>query len=108
MSFDFSGFFKILELVAPSVAAAAGVPPFLVPLVAHGIQIAEKATESNPTITGADKKAIALDAVATGIAGINAVKPGTVDPNVTAVVDEGIDAVVGAINAVQKKPIKVN
>lgn len=108
MNFNLSAFLKVAELVAGPALMAFGVPPILVPLAVHGIQLAESSTTSDGTPkSGAEKKAIALDAVATGIAGINAVKPGSVDPDMVKVVDEGIDAAVGAIHAVQKKPISV-
>jgi hypothetical protein len=103
MGFNFRSFLKVAELVAGPALAAAGVPPLLIPIAIHGIQLAE----SRPG-TGAEKKAVALDAVQTAITGINAVKPNTVDPNVVSIVDEGIDAAVGAVNAVAKRPISVS
>src|SRR5258706_14523508 len=104
MGFDWKVFAKVAEEVAPLALLAAGVPPGVIPLVVHGIQIAERVGGS-----GADKKATALDAVATGIAAVNAATgKQTIDPAVTSVVDEGIDAAVGAVNAYQKKPISVS
>lgn len=104
MGFDWKAFAKVAEIVAPAALAAAGVPVGVIPLAVHGIQIAEQVGGGS-----ADKKATALDAVATGIAAVNAATgKQTIDPAVTSVVDEGIDAAVGAINAVQKKPITVS
>ena len=91
-------FLSVLKAIAGPILQLSGVPPQLAPLVQHGIELAE----SHPG-TGAEKKAIALDAVATGVAGVNAVKPGTIDgAAVTAVVDQGIDMVVGTVNLLTK------
>ena len=103
MGFDFHKFLKLAEIMAPIALASAGVPAGLIPLVTHGIQLAE----SHPG-TGAEKKALALDAVTTGLAAVNAVKPGAVDPDIVKVVDEGIDTAIGAINAAKHLPIVVS
>ncbi|SRR5258708_6861094 len=104
MGFNWRVFADVAKEVAPLALAAAGVPVGVIPLVVHGISIAEQVGGSS-----ADKKATALDAVATGIAAVNAATgKQTIDPAITSVVDEGIDAAVGAINAAQKKPISVS
>lgn len=100
MKFSLGMFVKTLEMIGPVVLLASGVPPALIPLVVHGMQLAESKPQS-----GAEKKAVALDAVATGIAGINVVKPGAVDPNITGVVSTGIDTVIGTIKAIHREPI---
>lgn len=106
MGFDLKGFLRVAGFVAGPVLTAVGVPAPVVPLVIHGIQVAENATNGDGSPkTGAEKKAIALDAVQTGIAAVNAVKPNSIDPDVIKVVDNGIDTTVGVINAIQKKPI---
>jgi hypothetical protein len=109
MGFNLGAFLKIAELVAGPALAAAGVPPALIPIVMHGITIAESAAnpDGSPK-SGAEKKAIALDAVETGIAGINAVKPGAVDPEVVHLVSGGIDTTVGVINVIKSNGHAVN
>ena len=104
MSFNLSAFAKLSELFAPIILAAAGKPE-LAPLVVHGIQIAEVAGASGDK-TGADKKAIAMDAVQTGLEAVNAARPGTVNVDQLAVVvSNGIDETVAAINAAKNIPI---
>jgi hypothetical protein len=104
MGFDWKAFAKLAEIIGPAALAAAGVPPAVIPLAVHGIQLAEKVGGG-----GVDKKATALDAVNTGIAAVNAASgKQVIDPAVVDVVDEGIDAAVGAINAAKKQPIKVS
>lgn len=105
MGFSWAAFAKITELVAPIALQAAGVPVGLVPLVVHGIQLAENTANGIPK-TGAEKKAIALDAVVTGLNGVNAAKPGTVNVDeLTSVVSNGIDVAVSAVNAAKDIPI---
>jgi hypothetical protein len=105
MSFSWSAFAKVAELVGPLALTAAGVPAGVIPLVVHGIQIAEAASDSGPK-TGADKKAIAMDAVQTGLNAVNAVKPGTLDvPQLAVVVGNGIDETVAAIKAAKNIPM---
>lgn len=99
MGFNWRAFEKVAELVAGPILVASGVPPSLVPLVVHGIQIAEASTNGDPK-TGAEKKAIAMDAVQTGLSAINSAKPGTVDTaTLTDVVSSGIDVAIKAIKA---------
>ena len=101
-----NSFLHGLHLVAGPVLAAVGVPAVLIPIIQHGILDAEIASAARPTpFTGAEKKALVLDALATGIAGANAAKPGAIDPAVTGLVDKGIDVVVGTVNAINRKPI---
>lgn len=103
MGFDWKAFAKIAELVAPIVLSASGVPVAIIPLAVHGIQLAETVGADK---TGPEKKAIALDAVVTGLNGVNAVKPGAVDvAQLTDVVSNGIDETVAAINAAKNIPV---
>lgn len=108
MGFSWGAFEKIAELVAPIVLSAAGVPAPLVPLVVHGIQLAESAG-NGAVKSGADKKAIAMDAILTGLNGVNTAKPGTVDVGqLTAVISSGIDDTVAAVNAAKNIPVHPN
>ena len=101
MGFDWRAFAAIGKLIAPAILAASHVPPALIPLVMHGIELAE----TDPGKTGAEKKAFVLEAVATGVAGINAVKPGLINPQWPALVGTGIDLTVNTINAVRRQPV---
>jgi hypothetical protein len=102
---DWRKFVKIAELVGPIALAAAGVPPTATALVIHGIQIAEQVGEAKG-LSGAQKKEIAMDAVTTGLAAVNAARPGTVSvPELTGVVSEGIDLTVKAIQAGKNIPL---
>ena len=94
-----SSFLHVMKYVAGPVLVLVGVPPVFIPLVQHGIEIAE----SHPG-TGAAKKILALDAIKTGLEAVSAAKPGSVDvPAAIAVIDKGIDTVVGTINLVNKR-----
>lgn len=106
MGFSFGKFAQILAAVGPQIMALAGVPTPIVGAAVHGIQIAEDAAAEGPK-SGAQKKAIALDAVQTFIGAANQVKAGSVDPQITNVVGAAIDATVGAVNAIQRQPISV-
>lgn len=109
MGFDLHKFLEIAKILVAPALAAAGVPPGIIPAIQHGIEIAETARNADGTAkTGAEKKAIALDSAATAIQAINAVKPGAVDPSLVGVVDQGIDAAVGAVNAVKSKGKSIN
>ena len=104
----FSKFINAAEYVLSPTLMAVGVRPILVPIIMHGMKIAETSlNDDGSPKSGAQKKALVLDAVSTGITGINTVKPNTVDPDVVKVVDEGIDTAVGVINAITKKPITI-
>lgn len=105
MRFDWRKFAKVAELVGPLALAAAGVPPTATALVIHGIQIAEQVGEAKG-LSGAQKKAIAMDAVTTGLAAVNAAKPGTINVSeLTGVVSDGIDLTVKAIQAGKHIPL---
>lgn len=106
MSFSWSKFAQIAAAVGPVALAAAGVPPQITALVIHGIQVAEESTDGTDK-TGAEKKAIAMDAVTTGLEAVNAAKPGSVDvAELTGVVSQGIDVTVSAIHAAKDIPTK--
>lgn len=72
----------------------------LLPLIMHGIQTAEGMKGA----TGAEKKAAALELVRTGLTGVEtATGKHPLDiPETAAAVENGIDAVVGMVNAVKK------
>ncbi len=72
----------------------------LLPLIMHGIQTAE----SMKGASGAEKKAKAIELVRTGLTGVEtATGKHPLDiPETAAAVDNGIDAVVGMVNAVKK------
>lgn len=106
MSFNLKAFGQVLKLTAPLILAAAGVPPQATNIVMHGIEVAEHIGNGNPK-TGAEKKAIALDAIKTGLDAVNEARPGTV--NVTEVLDaanDGIDSTLKAIKAGKNIPVK--
>ena len=91
----------LLKAIGPAVVAAV-VPggPVLAPIIVSAIAEAEHIKGA----TGAEKKAHALNLVAAGAAGVNAVANKVViDPSqAVAAAASGIDSVVGAINAVQQ------
>jgi hypothetical protein len=100
--FSLAAFEQIGSIVAPMIMTALGVPAPVIPLVQHAIVIAQEAGG-----TGETKKATAMDAVATGLAAVNAVRPGTVDASaVTDLVSQGIDLTVAAIKEGQNIPVK--
>lgn len=72
----------------------------LLPLIMHGIQTAE----SMKGASGPEKKAKAIELVRTGLAGVEtATGKHPLDiPEAAEAVDNGIDAVVHAVNSVQK------
>lgn len=105
MHFDLKKFVTVLKFVAPLVLPAAGVPAGAVDVVVHGIAVAESISNGDPK-TGAEKKAIALDAIKTGLDAVNEARPGTV--NVGEVLDaanDGIDSTLKAIKAAKNVPI---
>ena len=100
--FSWTAFEQIGAVVAPIILDSLGVPAAVTPLVIHGITLAEQAGGSGET-----KKSIAMDAVQTGLAAVNAAKPGTVDANaISDLVSQGIDLTVAAINEGKNIPIK--
>jgi hypothetical protein len=103
MHFNLSAFLKVANLVVGPVLAASGVPTALIPIVQHGLADAELASSNRDVpLTGAEKKAIVMDAVATGIAGVNTVKPNAISSDVVPTVSQGIDVAVSTINIVNK------
>lgn len=103
MHFNLNQFLKISNRVAGPVLGALGVPPGVIIIAQHAIDDAEIASAAREVpLTGAEKKALVLDAVATGIAGANAAKPGSVDPLITPLVGRGIDLTVDTINQIHK------
>lgn len=91
--------------VAPILLPALGVPAEVVNLGIHAILTAEQASGGQKK-SGPEKKAIALEIVRSGLEGVNAVKPGTVNvAEVLAAVDGGIDATVAGINAAKNVPM---
>lgn len=105
MGFNSSGFARVAEVVAPIAMTMAGVPPGLIPLAVHGIQMAETLSQAK-VMTGAEKKAAAVNIVKTGLEALNVAKPNTVDvTQLTGVVSSGIDTAIAAINAAKNIPV---
>lgn len=106
MSFDFNKFKQIALFVTPLVLPAFGVDPALTNLIVHGVTLAEDAANGSPK-TGAQKKALALEAVQTGLQIVNQAKPGAVDVDqASTAVSDSIDAVIKAINLAKNIPVK--
>lgn len=72
-------------------------PEILSGLIVHGIEGAEALNQG-----GADKLAHAIDFVQTGIGGLNAVRPGTVDPTAYAAIGEVISKSVDFANGLHR------
>lgn len=105
LHFNLGMFKQALLFTAPIMLPAFGVPGEVVNMAIHGILTAEQAGQGDPK-GGAQKKAIALEIVRTGLEGFNAVKPGTIDvPQVLEAVDGGIDATLQGINAAKNIPM---
>lgn len=100
-----SKWLTLIKMLAPIIIATT-VPhgEMLATLVAKGIEQAE----SFKGKTGKEKLVIAQSLVDTGIAGINAAKPGTIDPTaVHSTVAEGISMVVNTANLLHKKSLVI-
>lgn len=107
MTFSLEKFKQIALFVTPLILPAFGVDPTLTNLIVHGITVAETALDGAPK-SGAQKKALALEAVNTGLSIVNQAKPGAVDVSQgSAAVSGAIDAVIQAINFGQNIPVKV-
>jgi hypothetical protein len=94
----------LVQTLAPILAAAA-IPgpagPIVGGLIAHGIEVGESMHDA----TGAEKLAHVKDLVNTGVAGVNAVRPNTVDPAlVDATSTAVINASIQAANLIKKTP----
>jgi hypothetical protein len=90
---------ELLKTFGPLVLSQIpGVPPVVIPAIIHGIAVAE----SMKGATGAEKKAAALDLVATGMTTANAFAGKVIlDPvALSGVVGQSIDAVVDTVNIV--------
>lgn len=99
-------FEQAVLFAAPLILPAVGVPAEAVNLVVHGVLVAEHAANGDPK-TGAQKKAIALDAIETGLKVVNEAKPGTVDvAQVLDAASDGIDATIKAVNAAHNIPVR--
>lgn len=100
MAFDFKQFLGILTAIAPVVLMAVPggtILSPLVPLIVKGIADAQQSTK-----TGPEKKAMVIQLVQDAAAGTNMVKPHTIDTAlITEAAGHGVDAVIGAVNAVQ-------
>lgn len=106
MKLSLNQFLHIASIVSAPILKAAGVPDSVIPFVQRNIQDAEAASAKRDVpLTGAEKKVLVLNGVADSIATANAAKPGTIDPNVTGLVSQGIDVTIGTINAIHKKPV---
>ena len=98
---DWKKFGHLVEQLATIALAITGVPPVLVPIVVHSIQVAEQFGG-----TGAEKKAKVIDLVTTVVTGTNlAAGKQVVDPNAIHAVSNGIDAVVDVVNLINKHPV---
>ena len=98
---DWKKFGHLVEQLAPIALKVVGVPSVLIPITIHGIQVAEQFGG-----TGAEKKAKAIDLVTTAILGTNiAAGKQVVDPNAVHAVSNGIDAIVGVVNLINKHPV---
>lgn len=101
MGFPFAKFFSVLTFIGPMILMAvpggAGLAP-LIPIIITGIAEAQK----KPGATGAEKKAYVLSLVDTAIAGINAVRPGTVNASqMHQAAGYAIDAIITSMHAVE-------
>lgn len=106
MHFDLKKFEQAALFVAPLVLQSFGVPAEVVNLTIHGIIVAEHAANGDPK-TGAEKKAIALEVVKTGLDAVNAARPNTVDvTQLLGAVNGGIDATVAGIHAAHNIPVR--
>ena len=102
MGFTWKSLFHTISAIAPVVMAVAGVPPMLIPVITHGIAMAE----GTHTISGAEKKAHVLLDVNAAIAGINAVTPGLIPLNATVLlVDKAIDTTIAVLNVIHPKTL---
>jgi hypothetical protein len=107
MSGFWERFTQVAQVLAPAALTLAGVPAGVIPLVVHGITVAEDAANGHP-MTGEQKKALALDVVQTGLAAVNVASGKAVFDvgEVSHVVSQGIDTAVAAVNAAQNVPVK--
>lgn len=107
MHFDLGKFITVAEFITPLVLPAFGVPPAVTNLVIHGITVAQTIDARSQTgMSGAEKKAVAMDIVTTGLNAVNAAKPGTIDvPELTGAVSDGIDVTIKAIKAAKDIPV---
>jgi hypothetical protein len=97
-----SKWLELVKVLAPTILTvvphADRIGPF-VPLVLHGIEVAEGMKGA----TGADKKAAAIDLIATGLLGANATGTVKIDvEGVTTAASSAIDAIITAANGVHK------
>lgn len=91
---------EILKVVGPAALGVLAKSPDIVMLIVHAIGVAEGLKGAS----GPEKKTKAIELVKDGAAIANAATQKTViDPDeAAAIADSGIDAVVGAVNAVHK------
>lgn len=99
-------FEQAVFFVAPLVLPAFGVPPAAVNIVSHSILVADSISNGDPK-TGAEKKAIAMDAIKTGLDAVNLAHPGAVDTaQVLDAASGGIDATIKAVKAAENIPVR--
>ncbi len=99
----------LIKALAPTIIGAT-VPHgnLIAPIVAHGIEVAEslKSKPGEPPVPGSVKLAKAQEIVDIGIAGVNAVKPGAIDPvAVHSTLAEGISTVVDTAKLIHKQSL---
>jgi hypothetical protein len=110
MGFSWRKFIEIAQIVGPAALTVAGVPAAVIPLVVHGITIAEETAAKRDTdgkMTGQEKKALAMDVVQTGLSAVNATaSKQLIDVDqISHVVSQGIDTTIEAINAAHNIPV---
>ncbi len=90
----------IVSKLGPTVLAAVGMLPALIPIIIDAIQHVEKVSG----LTGPEKKSEVLNVVGDSVEAFNVITKGPkLDPaEVTATASAGIDAVVGTVNIVHE------
>lgn len=102
MGLDFKKWLGILTAVAPVIMLAVPGGAAFAPLIPSVI-VAIADAQQKPGATGVEKKAYVLQIAKDAFSTTNLVHPGTVDAAVMLeAVAHGVDAVIGAVNAVQK------
>ena len=100
-------FFDILKILGPvTLMLVPGVPPLLIPVIIEGIRRAEVLGDSEG-LTGAQKKASAMELVSLGVLGVNTgAGKVVVDPLlIENAVSLGIDATVATIKVIEGTPV---
>ena len=104
MKFNLRAFTTLVRQIAPIVLAAVPNGQKLGPVI-NTITAAIEEAEQIPGATGAEKKDHVLKITAAGVAVANAAGAKLNDAEIAAIAGNGIDAVVGAVNAVKKEHV---